>query len=290
MVDELEHDFILTNGVRLHLVQSGPSDGPLVILLHGFPEFWYGWRHQIPFLANKGYRVWAPDQRGYNLSDKPNAIADYRLDILASDILGLMDAAGRKNAFLIGHDWGGAVVWRLASKFPDRIERAVILNVPHPAVMIRHLRHSPRQLLRSWYVFYFQLPWIPERLARIGNFAAVARALQKTSRPGTFDEADLARYREAWRQPHAFRGMLHWYRAARYRFEEINRPIETPTLLIWGVNDAFLSRHLAPESIGRCRDGKLVFLDEAGHFVQHEQPQRVNELIRDFLQSSPLPD
>jgi pimeloyl-ACP methyl ester carboxylesterase len=283
MDHDFERHFICTGRVRLHVVQAGPQDGPLVVLLHGFPEFWYGWRHQIPFLAANGYRVWAPDQRGYNLSDRPKAISAYRLDELAADVIGLIDAAGRRRAFIIGHDWGGAVAWQLASRFPERIERAVILNVPHPQVMVRQLLRSPRQLLRSWYVFYFQIPWLPERLARMGNFALVTRALKKTSRPGTFNEADLARYREAWLQPGSFRAMLNWYRAARYRFEASKEPIEVPTLLIWGAQDAFLIRQLAPASIGRCRDGKLVFLEEAGHFVQHEECERVNELIQEFL-------
>jgi pimeloyl-ACP methyl ester carboxylesterase len=283
MVEELEHHFASTGRVRLHVVQAGPRNGPLAILLHGFPEFWYGWRRQIPFLADRGYRVWAPDQRGYNLSERPGDIAAYRLDALAADVIGLINAAGRQRAFVIGHDWGGAVAWQVASRFPERVERAVILNVPHPAVMVRRLLRSPRQLLRSWYVFYFQLPWLPERLARIGDYALVARALKNSSRPGTFTDADLARYREAWSQPGAFRAMIHWYRAGRYRFQASDEPIDVPTLLIWGAQDAFLMRQLAGASIERCRDGKLVFLEEAGHFVQHEEPQRVNELIGEFL-------
>lgn len=154
----MDHSQIKTNGIHLHVAQAGPKDGPLVILLHGFPEFWYGWRHQIPSLADAGYRVWAPDQRGYNLSEKPDRIADYRIDALASDVIGLIDAAGREKAFLIGHDWGAAVAWFIARTDPERLKRMVILNVPHGAVMQKHLRRNPAQRRRSWYIYFFSDP------------------------------------------------------------------------------------------------------------------------------------
>jgi epoxide hydrolase 4 len=283
MLDDLEHGMVSTGGVQLHVVQAGPRDGPLVVLLHGFPEFWYGWRRQIPYLAGRGFRVWAPDQRGYNLSDKPRAVSAYRIEELAADIIGLLDAAGRKQAMVVGHDWGAAVAWQLISRFPERLSRAVILNVPHPVVMAAQLRRSPRQLLRSWYVFYFQLPWLPELAARLGNFEMMIRALSKTSRPGAFSEADWPKYREAWSQPGALRGMINWYRAIRYPLQSSNDLIQTPTLLVWGPQDRFLMREMAAPSIARCRDGRLVFLEQAGHFVQHEEPDEVNRLIAGFL-------
>ena len=149
---------IKTNGVKLHVVQSGPVDGPLVILLHGFPEFWYGWRKQIPALANAGFRVWAPDQRGYNTSEKPPNVRDYRLDKLADDVAGLIGISGRRRVTVVGHDWGGAVAWWLAANYPELVERLVILNVPHPLVMQRLIYTDPRQTLRSWYMFFFSDP------------------------------------------------------------------------------------------------------------------------------------
>ena len=182
----MEHQYIETNGIRLHVVQDGPKDGPLVILLHGFPEFWYGWRQQIPFLVSAGYQVWAPDQRGYNLSDKPDGIAAYSIKVLAADVVGLIDASGRKQVFLIGHDWGAAVAWTVANKYPERLLKMVILNVPHPAVMIKFLRRSFAQLRKSWYMFFFQLPWLPENLSRFRNWNATTQVLIKSSRPGTF--------------------------------------------------------------------------------------------------------
>jgi len=177
----LEQRFIETNGVRLNVLQDGPQDGPLAILLHGFPEFSDGWRRQIPFLAAAGYRVWAPDQRGYALSDKPDGIAAYALDELAADVVGLMDAAGRERAFLVGHDWGAAVAWWVAQTQPQRVVRLVVINVPHPAVMLAHLRGSLAQLLKSWYIFYFQLPWLPEWTLSLASWRSRASTCATTA-------------------------------------------------------------------------------------------------------------
>src|SRR4051794_28893294 len=148
-----------TNGVMLHAVAAGPGDGPLVILLHGFPEFWYGWRHQIEPLAAAGFRVLVPDQRGYNLSDKPKKIPAYNLDVLARDVVGLIDDAGAARACVVGHDWGGAVAWWLGVKHPERLAKLALLNIPHPLVMRRALRRSSEQRRKSSYMFSFQLPW-----------------------------------------------------------------------------------------------------------------------------------
>ncbi len=162
---DLQHTTIFTNGVNLHVVQAGPEDGQLIILLHGFPEFWYGWQAQIDFLAAKGYRVWIPDQRGYNLSDKPQGIDAYNQPVLADDVAGLIEAAGREKCVLIGHDWGAAVAWWTAMKYPEKLEKLVIMNVPHPIVSARTIGKDWEQTRKSWYIFAFQLPWLPEKLA-----------------------------------------------------------------------------------------------------------------------------
>ena len=282
----MEHQQVTTNGINLHVVQDGPPAGRLVILLHGFPEFWYGWRRQIPYLAAAGYRVWTPDQRGYNLSDKPNRIAAYSLDELGADVIGLMDAAGQQTAFLVGHDWGAAVAWRVAAKYPGRIKRMVIINVPHGAVLTKHLRRNPAQILRSWYMlFFFQLPVLPEILLRMQNCNMLVQALKRSSRPGTFSHHELEKYRQAWSQPNAIPSMLNWYRSV------IRRPpappaslrIAVPTLLIWGARDRFLGRELAQPSIDRCETGRLVYFEDATHWVQHEHTARVNVLIETFF-------
>ena len=281
----MDHQQITANGINLHVVQDGPSTGRLVILLHGFPEFWYGWRRQIPYLAAAGYRVWAPDQRGYNISDKPEGIAAYTLDELAADVIGLMDAAGEEKVFVVGHDWGAAVAWWVAAKYPARVARMVVINVPHGAVLTKHLRRNFTQMRKSWYMFFFQLPWLPESLARLKNWNMHAKALKNSSRHGTFTNNDLDIYRQAWSQPKANTSMLNWYRAVMQKppTPPENLRITMPTLLIWGAQDKFLGRELAQPSIDLCDDGRLVFFEEATHWVQHEEAGRVNELIDTFL-------
>ena len=282
---QIKHCHRQTNGIALHVVEAGPENGPLVILLHGFPEFWYGWRYQIDALAVAGFRVLAPDQRGYNLSDKPKPIRDYNLDLLAQDVVGLIDAVGREKAFLVGHDWGGAAAWWAAIKYPEKIEKLAILNSPHPRVMRRNIFHNRGQRKKSWYFFLFQIPFLPERRMRKNNWQVGGRALQSTSRKGTFSEADIALYRDAWSQPGAATGMFNWYRAAfRSRPARVRSSrVTVPTLIIWGEKDKFLLRELAPESIDLCDHAKLVFIAGASHWVQHEEPAKVNELLCEFF-------
>ncbi|MCC2547775.1 alpha/beta hydrolase [Hymenobacter sp. BT175] len=285
MAYELEHHQVATNGLHVHVVQCGPPIGPLVILLHGFPEFWFGWRGQIQALAAAGYRVWVPDQRGYNLSDKPRPVASYTIDQLGADVLGLLTAAGRPSARIVGHDWGAAVVWWLAMHHPDKIERAAVLNVPHPAVLSRTLRRSPKQLLKSWYIFFFQLPWLPEKLLRRKNWLLARRTLQETSRRGTFSAVDLQQYEQAWSQPGAMTGMINWYRAAARYARRLARPgrVTVPVHIIWGRRDAFLTAGMARQSLAYCNDGQLTYFDKATHWVQHEEAEAVNELLLRFL-------
>ena len=274
-----------TAGIRLHLVEAGPPDGAPVVLLHGFPEFHFGWRHQIGALAAAGYRVLAPDQRGYNLSDKPRGLAAYSLDVLVADVAALLDGAGHERAFVVGHDWGGAVAWWLAVTRPERVAGLVAINVPHPAVMRRFLRHDRAQRRRSRYIFLFQLPWLPEyRLGR-NDFAALERALTATSRPGTFSPDDLERYRAAWRQPRALTGMLNWYRAALRR--PPRRPasvrVTVPTLIVWGERDRFLHKAMAAPSAALCDRAEVEMIPGATHWVQHEEPAKVNRLLLEFF-------
>lgn len=285
LIPQLNHLTLQTNGITLHAMAAGPENGPLVILLHGFPEFWYGWRYQIEMLANAGFRVLAPDQRGYNLSDKPKRIRDYNLDQLAADVVGLIEAAGRDKAFLVGHDWGGASAWWAAIKYPARIQRLAILNAPHPKVMRQNIFHNRVQRKKSWYFFLFQIPFLPERRMRKNNWRLGARALQGTSRKGTFSEADLALYREAWSQPGAATGMLNWYRAAlRTRPARLRSSrVTMPALIIWGEQDKFLRREMAKQSTDLCDQGHLVLIEEATHWVQHEEPERVNKLLLTFF-------
>jgi epoxide hydrolase 4 len=288
-LDPLEFARVSSNGVSLHVARAGPADGRLVLLLHGFPEFWYSWRSQIPALAQAGFRVWAPDQRGYNLSEKPRRVGDYRLETLAADVVGLIKAAGVERADVVGHDWGGAVAWQVAMDYPDCVRRLVVLNCPHPRIMRRHLLRSPRQMIRSSYILAFQVPWLPERLARFGNGRPLIRAMQKSSRPGTFSTSEFEEYRKAWSMPGAMRSMLNWYRAlVRHPpMTSGNGRISVPTLLIWGAKDKFLGLEMAQPSIDLCDRGRLVVLDDATHWVQHEDSLRVNDLLVRFLSDKP---
>jgi pimeloyl-ACP methyl ester carboxylesterase len=273
------------DGVTLHAVQTGDPHGPLVLLLHGFPEFWYGWRHQLGPLADAGFRVVAPDQRGYATSDKPPRVADYNLDRLAADIASAITALGAERARVVGHDWGGVVAWWLALRYPERVERLTILNAPHPPLMWRSLWRNPRQLVRSWYIFMMQVPWLPEWTAPWRNWRAVVRAMQSSSRPGTFTPEDFDRYRWAWSRPGAYHAMLNWYRAAlRARPPEpADLRIRVPTLVLWGARDKFIGRELAVASVAQCEDGRLEYIEEATHWVQHEEPERVNRRLIEFL-------
>ena len=272
--------------VSLHAVAAGPNDGPVVVLLHGFPEFAYGWRQQIEPLAATGFRVVVPDQRGYNLSSKPSGVAAYALAELVSDVIAIADQLGREKIFLAGHDWGAAVAWSAALLHPQRISKLAVLNVPHPSVMRKFLSTRPRQLLRSWYMFFFQLPWLPEIFFSAFNFRIVSRSLLRSSRPGTFSTEDLAQYRAAWSQPGALTGMINWYRAlfrARVKFSD--NIVRVPTRILWGDRDAFLLAEMARESLRYCTNAELFTFANATHWLQHEEAARVSELLIDFFRS-----
>lgn len=281
----IEHQQVETNGIKLHVAQAGPVDGPLVILLHGFPEFWYGWHQQIPFLAEQGFRVWAPDQRGYNLSDKPAGIDAYRLSILSQDVFGLIEAAGRESAYVAGHDWGAAVAWNTAIRHREYVKKLAILNVPHLQVFTETLRHNPRQMLKSWYMGFFQIPLLPDFLLTAGEAQAAAQMLLRSSRPRTFSDADLSEYIRAWKQPGAMTAMLNWYRAAVQRPPTVpaDLRVHMPTLIIWGEQDIALTFEMAEKSLAYCDEGRLVSFPEATHWVQHDEPQQVNALLAEFF-------
>jgi len=282
---ELEHSYIKTNGIQLHLMQSGPKSGTPVVLLHGFPEFWYGFRKQIPALAKAGCRVITPDQRGYNLSDKPRGVKAYNMRELVNDVIGLIDALNYEKVNLVGHDWGAAVAWMLAIWHPERVHRLGIINVPHPVVMRRFLLRDLEQIRRSWYIFFFQLPWLPEAGMRAGNWRGAARAMRGSGKIHAFSNEDIEKYKQAWSQPGALTAMLNWYRAAaRYQPKITNdMRIHIPTLILWGAKDFALSRRMARPSLDYCDDGRLIFFPEATHWVQHEEPDEVNRHLLEFI-------
>jgi epoxide hydrolase 4 len=284
---QLQHVMLKVNNVNLHVVQAGPSDGPLVILLHGFPEFWYGWRKQIPAFVEAGYRVWVPDQRGYNLSQKPEGRENYTLDLLALDVVGLIDAAGVDKAYLVGHDWGAAVAWWVALKHPQRLHKLGILNVPHPEVMRKEVSQNPDQRAKSWYIAFFQLPVLPELLLTVANAYSTTRSLTESSRPNTFSEEDLAAYARAHQAPGAMTAMLNWYRSVAQNPSHIEGSfrITVPTQIIWGAKDRFLEASMAEKSRRFCDDGRLELIEDATHWVQHEEPERVSQILLSFFKA-----
>ncbi|WAP69100.1 alpha/beta fold hydrolase [Jiella pelagia] len=279
---DLEHRFVTVGSIRLHVVQAGPADGKPVVLLHGFPDFWIGWRHQIRALASAGFRVIVPDQRGYNTSDKPKGIVEYRLSKLLGDVAGLADALGYERFHLVGHDWGGIVGWSAGAKLPHRVDKLVILNAPHPEALFPHALRSPTQLLRSSYAGFFQFPLLPEIILGARRSTVLVRALERTSRPDAFTDEDLAEYRRAWEQQGSLTAMLNWYRALRFR-PIMKERIATPTLVLWGMQDRALEFGLAQRSLGFCDNGYLETFDKATHWVHREEARAVNASLVSFL-------
>ena len=271
---------IPTNGVQLHTALSGPPDGEPVILLHGFPEAWFGWESQIQALAGAGFQVIAPDQRGYNLSAKPTGVENYRIEALVGDILGLAGTLALDQFNLAGHDWGAMVAWNLAISHPQRVKRLAVANVPHPGVFARYLRTHPSQMLKSWYAAFFQLPALPEALCRAGNWRFLVQAL-----PGDWNKERYNRYRTAWEQPGAITAMINWYRASFQigRSQGAVQPIEPETLIIWGKKDPYLSWEMAERSLDHCRDGRLEIFGDATHWVQHDRAEEVSQLLIDHF-------
>ena len=281
---DFERLTIAANGLRFHALAAGPAKGPLLVLLHGFPETSHGWNREIAPLAAAGFRVVAPDQRGIGLSSKPTRAAAFRIDLLADDIVAIVHALGRERAQVAGHDWGGVVAWYLAAHHADVVERVAILDAPHPAVFSEYLRRHPSQWLKSWYMAFFQLPWLPEAMLRAGDFKRLARALADTSRPGAFTPDDLAVYRAAWAQPGALTGMLDWYRALRLgRQAPRHERVRIPVRLMWGDRDSALEPGLAEASIARCDAGEVFHFPDATHWLAREEPERVTALLLGFL-------
>jgi pimeloyl-ACP methyl ester carboxylesterase len=284
--DPLEHLTFQNGPIQLHAVAAGPRDGPLVILLHGFPEFWYSWHKQIAPLATAGFRVIVPDQRGYNLSSKPRDAANYALSHLVFDVLAIADQVNAPKFFLAGHDWGAAVAWGTAILHPQRVAKLAILNVPHPSVMLRYLKTNLRQVRRSWYMFLLQLPWLPELVFSAFDFRFGKNALLNSSRPNTFSADDLALYRSAWSQPGALTAMMNWYRAAaRHPTKFPDSTVHVPTRILWGERDAFLLAEMAHASLRYCDSADLYTFADATHWLQHEEPARVSHLLIDFFRS-----
>lgn len=279
-----ESTFREVNGVELHVVAAGDPDDPLVALLHGFPEFWYGWRPLVAPLAAAGYRVLVPDQRGYNRSGKPRGVGAYRRGTLAADVADLVASEGRGSAHVVGHDWGGGVAWDLALRHPGVVDRLGVVNAPHPAAYRAALTSNLAQFRKGWYWLFLQVPRIPEWALTRDDCRAMADSLRETARPGAFADADLERYRRAWTREGAITGMINWYRAAvRVPDDPPGERVDAPTLVVWGEDDPWLVPGLADRSLAHCEDGRVERFPDATHWVLHERPGAVSDLLVEFF-------
>jgi len=279
---KLESRRVDVGDVTLFVVLAGPPSGPPVVLLHGFPEFWYAWSPVAKRLAASGFRVILPDQRGYDASDKPSGTEAYRVDRLGDDVAGLIAALGYGQACVAAHDWGGAVAWNVALRHPDRVRRLAVLDTPHPQAA-REVQSKEEKI--SWYRTFFRVPWLPEESARWGNWYMTSRTLRDTARPGTFPDAKLDLYRSAWDRDGAFGTMVDWYRAA-FQFESTlsgAQRVTVPTLLLLAPDDAFIPSDLTRASLRWLDDGRLVELERGTHWVLQEDPDVVARLLAEFF-------
>jgi len=267
--------------VRLHVVAAGDPDAPLVVLLHGHPDFWYGWRDQIRSLVEADFRVVVPDQRGCNLSEAPDRIDAYRQSELVGDVRELIHSEGRESAHVVGHDFGGFVAWNLALRQPSMVDRLGIFNVPHPTVYRDTLRSSPQQIARSWYVWFYQVPKLPEWMLTRNDMANMVDSLEITSKPGTFDEETITRYKAAWRHT-GITPRINWYRGFRRSDSPSRDTVTQPALICWGKDDVALLPSMAEKSVNYCEDGQLQVFPNTSHWIHNERDE-VTEALRCHL-------
>lgn len=284
--------FVKANGLTFEVDQCGSGD-KFALLLHGFPESKFSWRYQMPLLADLGYTVWAPNMRGYGKSSRPSKVADYHIDHLVADAAALIDAAKGKEVLLMAHDWGAIVAWNFAIRKVRPLARLVIMNVPHPACMTRELR-TWAQLKKSWYAFFFQLPWLPERMLSARGAQAVGRAFSDMAvDKNRFPAAVTDEYRRTASEPGALKAMINYYRAAMRAGAKAMNPepgtVDIPTLMIWGEEDTALGKATTAGTDQYVKDLTLRYLPGVSHWVQQEAPEKVNTMIEAWLTGAPVP-
>ena len=295
--DTLQHEFVNVNGIRMHYVTmedgSSSSDFSLIVFLHGFPEFWYSWRHQIPYFA-KHFKVVAPDMRGYGETEKPGEISEYRIDKLVRDIIELIHSLGKEKAIIVGNDWGGIIGWSIAMIAPSVVEKLIIMNAPHPALYQKNAFKNLLQMQKSWYVFFFLLQKVPEKVLSSNNFALLKHMFESSiKRKDKFTQSNIENYISSWRKEGCagIVGGINYYRAnLNAEFwenlgESIPFPkIKTPTLLIWGEDDIFFEKELTENTKEFIEAPfSLKLITGCGHWVQQEAPDEVNQIMHEFL-------
>jgi epoxide hydrolase 4 len=287
MTNNWQHEYINTNGIKLHYVTQG--EGELMLMLHGFPEFWYSWRHQI-IEFSQYYKIVALDLRGYNNSDKPTQKSAYTMNEFIKDIQGVITGLGYEKCILVAHDWGGAIAWNFAHIFPEMLNQLIILNLPHPAKFAEGLR-TLQQLQRSWYIFLFQLPFLPEFLIKRSNYQLIESIFKKTAVDQTvFTTDDINAYKNAATKPGALTAMINYYRNIFFQqgiFQKNWEPIAVSTLIIWGENDTALGKELTYGTENYVQDLQIKYIPNCSHWVQQEQPELVNQYLREFLRILP---
>ncbi|WP_262696081.1 alpha/beta fold hydrolase [Kordiimonas aquimaris] len=277
----LESRMVSVGDVSLHVVMAGPADGNPVILLHGYPEFWYAWRGPMTVLARAGFRVIVPDQRGYNKSDKPSDVDAYNLDKLAGDVVGLADALGYQKVSLAGHDFGGQVSWWTVLLHPDRIAKFAIINKPHPYASKGYIAEEESI---SWYRTFLKIPGLPGYVGRLGNWGLLVKNLRGTSMPNTFSDADMDQYRAAWDNDGAIHSMGAWYRAnSDFDMNVGEARVRVPTLSIIAPDDAFSPISLARHSAKFLENGQVKELSEGTHWIIQEQPELIGNILVQFF-------
>jgi pimeloyl-ACP methyl ester carboxylesterase len=280
----IEHRFIEVNGTRMHYVTAG--QGPLMLMLHGFPEFWYSYRHQIPVFA-KSFKVVALDLPGYNDSAVP--ANGYDVPSLTADLAALIEKLGYEKAVLMAHDWGGALAWNIAINYPEKIEKLIILNMPHPAKLAENLRSNPRQMLRSWYVLFFQLPWLPEKAIAFNNYKAIENTFRQMAvHKEAFSDADIRVFKEALAKPGVLTAALNYYRGIfkkpyRWYLANSRQKVKVPTLMVWGEHDTALGKEVTYGTEEWVPNLTIKYIPDASHWVQQDTPEKVNQYILEWL-------
>lgn len=284
--------FVKANGLTFEVDQCGSGE-KFALLLHGFPESKHSWRFQLPLLAEMGYRAWAPNLRGYGKSGRPTSVSDYHIDKLVADVAGLIDASGAKETVLIAHDWGAIIAWHFAIKKVRPLSRLVIMNVPHPVCFARTMR-SWAQLKKSWYMFFFQIPWLPERVLGARGAEAIGKAFTEMAvDKSRFPAPVVQEYRRNAQEPGALRAMVNYYRAAMRAGSKVMVPlpgtVDVPTLMIWGEEDTALGKETTYGTEELVRDFTIRYLPGVSHWVQQEAPERVNGMLAAWLKGEPVP-
>ncbi|NEP71342.1 MAG: alpha/beta hydrolase [Okeania sp. SIO1H6] len=274
-------NFITANSIKIHYVTQG--SGPLMLMLHGFPEFWYSWRHQIPEFA-QDYKAVALDLRGYNESDKPEDKSAYVMSEFIKDIEGVIKELGYEKCVLVGHDWGGVIAWSFAYAHPEMVEKLIVMNIPHPAKFKEGLG-TPEQLLRSWYMFFFQLPFLPELMLEFDDYQGIGSIFKSMVNKSAVTDADIEAYKDAVAKRGALTSMINYYRNIFSGFfnQQEWGILRIPTLMLWGEEDTALGKELTYGTEEYVENFQIRYIPNCGHSVQQEQPQLVNQYMREFL-------